>query len=206
MKETFSPKTIALSFGVLVILFSISFYVVAWQEPSQEPSEGNVSTPLNVSLTGQTKEGWLATLKSFFIGSQPSEVEKGTEGILRTTGGVILNTGGAENALIIGEGNVGIGTIDPGAKLEVGGQVKITGGDPGQGKVLTSDTSGLGSWQAGAFGGSSLVIYGYYSVCGDYHVSPCPSGWTQAGLGSDSGLGGMCGNSIPVYRTCFKCQ
>jgi len=44
-------------------------------------------------------------------------------------------------------GNVGIGTSGPGAKLEVAGQVKITGGTPGAGKVLTSDAAGLASWQ-----------------------------------------------------------
>lgn len=44
------------------------------------------------------------------------------------------------------DGNVGIGNINPGAKLEVTGQVKITGGVPGAGKVLTSDATGLASW------------------------------------------------------------
>jgi hypothetical protein len=44
------------------------------------------------------------------------------------------------------EGNVGIGTTSPGAKLEVGGQVKITGGTPAANKVLTSDAVGLASW------------------------------------------------------------
>jgi hypothetical protein len=44
-------------------------------------------------------------------------------------------------------GNVGIGTASPGAKLEVAGQVKITGGTPGSGKVLTSDATGLATWQ-----------------------------------------------------------
>jgi hypothetical protein len=50
-------------------------------------------------------------------------------------------------------GNVGIGTTIPGAKLEVAGQVKITGGSPGAGKVLTSDGSGLASWQSSSGGG-----------------------------------------------------
>jgi hypothetical protein len=44
-------------------------------------------------------------------------------------------------------GNVGIGTTGPGAKLEVAGQVKITGGNPGANKVLTSDATGLATWE-----------------------------------------------------------
>ena len=54
---------------------------------------------------------------------------------------------GYSDYIIYPSGNVGIGTTAPGAKLEVAGQVKITGGTPGTGKVLTSDTSGLASWQ-----------------------------------------------------------
>ncbi|MDZ7586996.1 MAG: hypothetical protein U0946_04520, partial [Patescibacteria group bacterium] len=45
-------------------------------------------------------------------------------------------------------GNLGIGTTNPGAKLEVAGQVKITGGTPGANKVLTSDANGLATWEA----------------------------------------------------------
>ncbi|KAA3641103.1 MAG: hypothetical protein DWP95_07430 [Proteobacteria bacterium] len=44
-------------------------------------------------------------------------------------------------------GNVGIGTTSPNAKLEVNGQLKITGGTPGLNKVLTSDGSGLATWE-----------------------------------------------------------
>lgn len=47
--------------------------------------------------------------------------------------------------LNIKNSNVGIGITNPGTKLEVAGQVKITGGTPGSGKVLTSDASGLAS-------------------------------------------------------------
>jgi len=58
---------------------------------------------------------------------------------------------------IINNGNVGIGTTNPGAKLEVAGQIKITGGSPGAGKVLTSDASGLATWAAASVGTLSCV-------------------------------------------------
>jgi len=60
---------------------------------------------------------------------------------------------GSSRIYVENTGNVGIGTAAPGAKLEVAGQVKITGGVPGVGKVLTSDAAGLASW--GSAGGAS---------------------------------------------------
>jgi hypothetical protein len=109
MQKQISPKITALAFGVLVISFLAAFYAVAWQEPTQAPPGGNVPAPLNVGSEGQSKEGWLHTLKSIFIGGAPSIAEQGATGILRTTGGAILNTGGAENALIVDKGKICIG-------------------------------------------------------------------------------------------------
>jgi hypothetical protein len=73
----------------------------------------------------------------------------------------------------IPSGNVGIGTTSPGAKLEVAGQVKITGGSPGEGNVLTSDADGLASWQdPSAFGLPSGVIVMWSGTLGTI-----PAGW-----------------------------
>jgi len=72
------------------------------------------------------------------------------------TDDLAIYMGGANRLYINSSGNVGIGTgsPSPGAKLEVAGQIKITGGNPGDGKVLTSiDASGLASWQTPGSGG-----------------------------------------------------
>jgi hypothetical protein len=114
---------IALIIGTFLV--SIGFHVLAFTEPSAGPTGGTVYVPLNTGSNWQSKAG-----------------------------GLDLNTSGAYAAgLIVSSGNVGIGTASPGAKLEVAGQVKITGGTPGAGKILTSDASGLATWTTPAGGG-----------------------------------------------------
>lgn len=78
----------------------------------------------------------------------------GLAGFFRSnTGDAGYFTSAAGYALITDQGNVGIGTLTPTAKLEVNGQLKITGGVPGVGKILTSDASGLATWQLPISGG-----------------------------------------------------
>ncbi len=57
-------------------------------------------------------------------------------------------------------GNVGIGTDTPTAKLEVAGALKIVDGSQGTGKVLTSDASGLASWQIASGGAGGTICPG----------------------------------------------
>jgi uncharacterized protein (TIGR02145 family) len=60
-----------------------------------------------------------------------------------------FGVGQRSNAMVVRkDGNVGIGTSSPGSKLHINGAVKIADGTQGAGKVLTSDATGLASWQS----------------------------------------------------------
>ena len=86
-----------ITLGLLAGLLLTLNFVFAFSEPSSSPPLGNTPAPLNVSSSGQSKAG-----------------------------GLILNTGGASNGLIVDQGNVGIGTQSPSAKLDVFGDIKAT--------------------------------------------------------------------------------
>jgi hypothetical protein len=87
------------------------------------------------------------------------------------------------------KGNTGIGTQDPTAKLEVSGQVKITGGSPGTGKVLTSDGVGLATWQ-------SPEVNLWLKNSNNIYYS---AGNVGIGLNNPTGVLEINGNSIDSY-------
>ena len=60
-------------------------------------------------------------------------------------------------------GDMGVGVANPTAKLDVAGTVKSTGftmnvGASLNGKVLTSDANGIGTWQTPAIGGTATDV------------------------------------------------
>jgi hypothetical protein len=78
-----------------------------------------------------------------------SALASGTVADARLSGNVaLLNATNNFTATQIMLGNLGLGTNSPTARLHVNGQVRITGGAPAAGKVLTSDTSGMAAWSA----------------------------------------------------------
>lgn len=107
MQKQISPKTIALSFGVLILLFITAFYISAWTEPSQAPPGGNVPTPLNVGDDSQEKAASLSFPVFYDNPDTSYYVDPGGQSILA--------------------GPVGIGTMGPEEKLDVAGYVKGTG-------------------------------------------------------------------------------
>jgi len=111
-----------------------------------------------------------------------------------------FSTGSGVTAMTLqgSTGNVGIGTTAPGAKLEINGQIKITGGSPGANKVLTSDASGLASWQTGGAGGVAesskfctapqvLQAFDVNVVGSKTCVTPSGGGTVTAGTGLTGG-------------------
>lgn len=92
-----------------VLVFVFSLIANAFTQPTQTPPGGNVSAPLNISSLGQSKAG-----------------------------GLILNTGGAVYGLIVENGFVGIGTLNPEKKLHVVGDTQIDNG------VIRGATYGYG--------------------------------------------------------------
>jgi hypothetical protein len=65
-----------------------------------------------------------------------------------------FSTNSNERIRIDAIGNVGVGGIPPTQKLDIDGQVRIRGGAPGVGKVLTSDANGVATWETPVAGGA----------------------------------------------------
>ncbi len=105
--------------------------------------------------------------------------------------------------IIDDEGNVGIGTPNPGAKLEVNGQVKITDGSEGAGLVLTSDASGLASWQAAGGITETDPVYSTAPASGITLLQignwDTAFGWVESYTETDPQVGSNTSNFVPRW-------
>ncbi len=92
------------------ILFSIGLQAfAAFTQPTTSPPNSDAYAPLDTGPTAQAK-----------------------------TGGLLLNTGGATNGLIVQSGNVGIGTTSPSHALDVEGYINGSTGLCIGGNCITS--------------------------------------------------------------------
>lgn len=123
---------------------------------------GNISLYTNTSGNGNTALGYYAGSGNT-TGTNNTYLGYNTQITSSALSNVTLvgaNTNSTvSNAVILGSGAlVGIGTQTPTHTLTVSGSLKFMNGSQGAGKVLTSDASGVATWQTiGAGGGWSLL-------------------------------------------------
>lgn len=103
------------------------------------------SVNANNEVQQRTTSGGITNAGAVYIGAD--DAQQGAFGVLTTDQGSTAGTVLTEKFTVRANGNVGVNTTTPSTNLEVNGTVKITGGNPGAGKVLTSDATGLASWQ-----------------------------------------------------------
>jgi hypothetical protein len=123
---------VGLAFGA----FALSALAGSWTAPTQAPPSGNADAPLNVGVTAQHKEGTLAIGKT----------SDALTGLKLDVNGIIGSTG------LFTTGDLYVNGVSSTTQL------KVTGGSPSIGKVLTSDASGNATWQSPPLSGSSIVM------------------------------------------------
>ena len=141
------------------VLFSIGLQTFAFTQPTASPPNADAYAPLNTGPSVQTKAG-----------------------------GILLNSGGASNGLIVQFGNVGIGTTNPTAKLYVAGNVQADGG-----VKVGNDTSTCTEANAGTL----RSVDGSLQACG-YATKYVASNSAC----NDRCTGGIYYGDISLYGTC----
>lgn len=102
----------------------------------------------NTSIGANTGLGITTGGKNTIVGANVTGLSGATSNNI-----IIADGDGNRRINVISNGNTGIGTETPGAKLEINngtnaGAIKIVDGTQGAGKVLTSDANGLATWSA----------------------------------------------------------
>ncbi len=100
--------------------------------------------------------------------------------------------------------NVGLGTSDPGAKLDVDGQIRIRGGNPADGNVLMSDGDGLASWQELEFDENGTDV-DMYTRSQTFSISGAGGGGSVSCDGGDWATGGsITRNDYSKYQAHYE--
>jgi hypothetical protein len=173
----------------------------------------NISDPTNISLSGAVDlgigpgkpavSGSYAYVSYYYESTMLTYKLICPQSISFQDGNVLLvpetwSTAG-ENIFNSNVGNVGIGTSNPSAKLDIEGTIKIADGTQDADKVLTSDADGLASWKATEL--AELVLSqpaGCFQVSGSSSTGSGP--WNVAVSGSYAYLVNNNSNSMFIYN------
>lgn len=120
----------------------VTSFAFGFDNESQGENSFTLGRELKAFTIGEFVIGQLNTL---YTPSGSSSFWSGTDRLFVIGNG---NSGRSNAMVVLKNGNTGIGVDAPTANLELNGQVKINGGAPGSGKVLTSDADGLATWES----------------------------------------------------------
>src|SRR3989338_6320021 len=104
LKKLLNSTVLGAALGVLLV----GYAVFAFDPPTQAPPGGNVPAPINTGTSNQTKAGGILSVFDLWVNSG-----------LGVMGGATFG------------GNVGIGTLSPGEKLDVKGILRLSGSTSG---------------------------------------------------------------------------
>jgi hypothetical protein len=121
-------------------------------------------------FTAQTKFYIDATTFNW-VSNKPISIGTGTASNIRF---LVSSSGGTTSLVVTEDGRVGIGTNNPSTKLHVyatqSGALRLQDGTEGSGKILVSDSNGVGTWTAS----SSGVVY--WTATGSNIINANPTG------------------------------
>ncbi len=152
MKHTqLRPLVSGLSIALLALVLSVGVsYVWAgtWTAPGSTPPNGNVDAPVNIGVGHQNK---LGSLSINTTASSPDPYGLDVFGISRFFGDVRIGSTTSPASLTVVDASVIAGTAN--------------------GKVLTSDANGKGTWQTPSGGGVVVKNGNAVIACADYGSS-----------------------------------
>lgn len=150
LKNVGGQANTAVGYGVLTNNTSGSYNTAVGQLALENVTTGSKNTAVGAKTGKGITTGNANTIIGANVGQSPN-----TALAANLSNNIIIADGrGNRRINVNAAGNVGIGTENPGARLEivdnVGGALKIDDGSLGlsaAGKVLTSDPNGVGTWQ-----------------------------------------------------------
>jgi trimeric autotransporter adhesin len=151
--------------GEALVFNGATFSCIAAGGGSATVTSGSVITALGytpadgASLTAVTSSVLLVSSTVFSVSSTVSNLSSVVSSLSSTVFGLTstqwISSG---TSISYSLGNVGIGTSEPTATLDVSGTVRIRTGNPQAGFVLTSDASGTASWQSPSGVTSAAIV------------------------------------------------
>jgi hypothetical protein len=157
----------------------------------------------SVKLYGSTWRNNDATAKQYVAASdltikgQDANVIGYGGGANNPGGSINLTPGQATGTEVGGSINLNVGSGTTSGTVNINGQVKITGGTPGVGKVLTSDANGLATW-ATAAGGSGVSTL-TYTTATSYANGGTISGTTLTLSAADVNNPGLVSTGVQTF-------